>query len=335
MQDQAPHVAHADTAEASAAPARPRKLVVFGLGPIGAAALEAANADARFAVVACVDPRDDREAIARELGYDGPVLPDPSGLDGDGTVAVVCTGSTIAGVAPLLTQLVAAGFDVVSTCEELIAPELGDRRAVGAVDEAARDAERTVVGAGVNPGFAMDVLPAVLTMPVRDVEQVRVLRRVDVGRRRLRLQEKVGVGISLDEFAERRGRDAIGHVGLRASLVFLANALGWGGGESWETVDPVVDWDGKRSRGVRHVAQVAAPDGRVRVEALLEMYAGAPPVDRVEIDASPSVALELVGGLQGDQATIAATLNTAARVAHMRPGLRTPHDLLTPVWQPA
>jgi hypothetical protein len=334
MQDQAQPAANVNSADGGA-PTRPRELVVFGLGPIGAAALEAATADERFAVAGCVDPREDREAIARQLGYDGPVLAEPSDLDGDGKVAVVCTGSTIAGVAPLAIELVEAGFDVVSTCEELIAPELGSRSAVAEVDAAARAAERTVVGAGVNPGFVMDVLPAVMTMPVRDVEQVRVLRRVDVGRRRLRLQEKVGVGISLDEFAERRSRDAIGHVGLRASLVFLANALGWGGGESWETVDPVVDWGGETSRGVRHVAQVSAPDGTVRVEALLEMYAGAPAVDRIEVDARPSVALELVGGLQGDQATIAATLNTAARVAQMRPGLRTPHDLLTPVWQPA
>ncbi len=333
MQDQAQHVATAD--RAGAAPAPPRELVVLGLGPIGAAALEAAMADERFAVVGCVDPRDDREAIASELGYDGPVLADAAALDGDGQVAGVCTGSTIAGIAPLATELVAAGFDVVSTCEELIAPELGAPSAVAELDAAARAADRTVVGAGVNPGFGMAVLPAGMTMPVRDLAQVRVLRRVDVGRRRLRLQEKVGVGISLDEFAERRGRDAIGHVGLRASLVFLANALGWGGGDSSETVDPVVAWDGATSRGVRHVAQVAAPDGTVRVQAVLEMYAGAPAVDRIEVDASPSVALELVGGLQGDQATIAATLNTAARVRAMEPGLRTPHDLLTPVWRPA
>src|SRR6185369_13074271 len=56
-----------------------------------------------------------------------------SGADGS-AVAVHCTGSSLRGVMPQLVELVEAGLNVVSTCEELSFPDTGDEAAALELD---------------------------------------------------------------------------------------------------------------------------------------------------------------------------------------------------------
>jgi 2,4-diaminopentanoate dehydrogenase len=305
-------------------------VVVFGLGPVGSAVLQAAVGDPRFDVVACVDPREDRAVVASESGFGGPVLPSPDGLEPD-AVAILCTHSDLGSLVPVATAAMEKGCDVVSTCEQLIAPRLADPLAVAALDDSARTHGRTVISSGVNPGFVMDVLPAVLTLASRTVERIRVTRSVDVSHRRQRLQDKVGVGISVEDFKSRRARSQVGHVGLMASLVFLADALGWHG-RSNEQLEPVLGTDGM-SLGVRHTAEVKDERGRTRINGLLEMYAGADDRDRIEIEGTPSITADFPNGVSGDEATVSTTLNVAAAVDRLPAGLASLADLLPPTWR--
>jgi hypothetical protein len=323
----------ADPAEAYAA-SPPVSVVVLGLGPVGAAVLRAAVTDRRFNVVACIDPRPDRAKIAADQGFGGAVHASLDETDQEGgiRVAMVCTSSRLEDVGPLAARLTHVGYDVVSTCEELIAPELADVDAVRDLREAAGRAGHTVIGAGVNPGFVMDVLPLLATMVSRDIHRISIVRKVNVAARRSRLQEKVGVGISLDEFQARRSRGTIGHVGLEASLVFLARSLGWTG-ESQEDLEPVVASDGTSSLGVRHRGRVVDLEGITRVEGLLEMYVGAEDIDHIIIDGSPRIELQAPQGIAGDEATVSAVLNAAASVQRMPPGLHTPAGVIPPTWR--
>ena len=303
------------------------KLVMVGLGEVGEAVLAAALRDPRFLVAACIDPRPDTEARARAIGFTGPVFPDVSELGPGSGVAIVCTASTVRGLAPVACSLTERGYDVVSSCEELIAPGRAPEADTQSIHAAALKAQRSVVGAGVNPGFAMDVLPAVASLVVRELSQVRLLRRVDVSRRRPALQAKVGVGISLADFENGRREGRLGHVGLEGSVAFLASALGLHATIE-ETVEPVKQNGHDISLGVRHRVKATDAAGIVRIDATLEMYVGAEEVDRIVLDGQPPLTIESPNGISGDEATVSALLNVGAAIAAMPPGLHTLADFL-------
>lgn len=311
----------------------PRVLAVVGLGPVGEAVLRAALADSRFVVRACVEPQDEGRRRAETCGFQGALLSNVSELrDLASGTAIVCTSSRFSDIAPVAESLVRRGYDVVSTCEEFIFPGNANEEGVTHLTRVAVESERCVIGAGVNPGFVMDVLPAVMTMATRNIEQIRILRRVDVRKRRQRLLEKVGVGLEVPDFERLNVAHQIGHVGLSRSLLFVADILGWGG-EVHEEVTPMVMSDSHVVKGVRHVAEVRDALGVVRIEAVLEMFMDAVDVDRIEIDGTPPCVVEIPRGLSGDEATVSAVLNMAAATNGLPSGFLTMADVLPPVWR--
>ena len=82
------------------------------------------------------------------------------------------------------------GISVVSSCEELLFPHLREPKLAARLDGICRRAGARVIGTGVNPGFVMDVLPAICTQAVHTVDQIRVERVVDASTRRPPLQRK-------------------------------------------------------------------------------------------------------------------------------------------------
>jgi 4-hydroxy-tetrahydrodipicolinate reductase len=61
------------------------------------------------------------------------------------------------------------------------------------------------------------------------------------------------------------------------------------------------------------------------------MYLGAkPPHDSVVIDGEPPLRVVVQGGVAGDQATVAALVNTAYRLSKAAPGLLLMTDLTLP-----
>ena len=88
-----------------------------------------------------------------------------------------------------------------------------------AIHEMAKKAKVAVLGTGVNPGFAMDALPITLTGVCERVDSIRVDRIQDARVRRLPFQQKIGAGLTREQFqkkvddAQRAARRA-GRIGL-------------------------------------------------------------------------------------------------------------------------
>jgi 2,4-diaminopentanoate dehydrogenase len=197
-----------------------------------------------------------------------------------------------------------------------------------------------VVGTGVNPGFAMDYLPVVLSGATKRVDAVRVHRVQDAGQRREPLQAKVGAGITTDEFARRVAAGSMGHVGLTESAQAVAAALGWDPADTTETIDPVLaetptpsafgTIEPGRVAGIDQVAVVRA-GGVERVRLHLQMAVGiGPSQDDVWLTGEPDLHLVVPGGLHGDLATAAALVNTVGSIRHAEPGLRVMSELRPP-----
>src|SRR5262249_61228735 len=108
------------------------------------------------------------------------------------------------------------------------------------IDKAAAKKRVSVLSTGVNPGFAMDVLPLLLTAPCAEVTRVSVTRVVDAGTRRLPLQRKVGAGLNLNQFRRALTEGSVRPVGLVESVHMIASALGWKLDRVEETIEPAI-----------------------------------------------------------------------------------------------
>jgi 4-hydroxy-tetrahydrodipicolinate reductase len=187
-------------------------VVHMGLGPIGLATYGVLRQRAWASVVGAVDVKPelrgtDLGVLADGLAAGVRVCPTLAEVGAAGTADVVvhCAGSHLAeGAAEQVLEALAWGANVVSTCEELAYPWFHHRYEAQRIDEAARDAGRTVLATGVNPGFAMDALALYASGISESVTGVRVHRAQEAGTRREPLQRKVGAGITSEEFDARK-----------------------------------------------------------------------------------------------------------------------------------
>ena len=322
-----------------------------GLGAIGreVVRLLLRREDLRLVGVCDIDP----ELIGRQIGSvlgegsqaaqgaDVTIVDNIAAVPAEDDLVVThTTSSSLARCLPELLAAVEAGAHVVSSCEELSYPWVQAPDAAARLDGAARTAGVAVVGTGVNPGFAMDYLPIVLSGAAKRVDSVRVHRVQDAGRRREPLQAKVGAGITNEEFDRRVAAGAMGHVGLTESAQAVAAALGWDATGTTETIEPVVaetptasafgTIEPGRIAGIDQVAVVVA-DGVERVRLHLQMAVGiGPSQDDIWLTGEPDLHLTVPDGLHGDLATAAALVNTIGSVRHAEPGLRVMSELRPP-----
>jgi 4-hydroxy-tetrahydrodipicolinate reductase len=308
---------------------------------------------AEIEIVGAVDPHPSK--VGRDLGEvagAGRTLGIPVSFDAEpllkdvyADVVVHTTGSALTEVFPQLMTIVSSEKSAVSSCEELAFPWVRYPEISHRLDRRARETGVRVLGTGVNPGFVMDLLPLMIATVCQQVKSVRAERVVDVSRRRIQLQRKVGVGLSDAGFRQGAG-GGIGHVGLRESVFMIADTLGWRLGNVSETIEPVLAKERMKTEffsvdrgyvaGVRQSA-VGLMSGKEAIRLDLEMSLNArDPHDSIEIDAQPPVKLVIPGGVAGDVATASIMANCVMAVARSRQvGLLTMRDLpLLPYFRP-
>jgi len=232
------------------------------------------------------------------------------------------------------------GISVVSSCEELLFPQLCEPQLSAKLDQICKKSGARVIGTGVNPGFVMDLLPLCMTGVSRDVRAVHVQRVVNASTRRAPLQKKIGSGMAPEEFRRLFKAGKAGHAGLKESLALIAYCLGWKTGRIVETGDAVVaDHDihtqflevkQGQTCGLHQRAE-AKVNGKVCLTLDLRMYLDAPePHDAIQIEGEPPLNVVVNRGVAGDHATVAALVNTAPRLLKAKPGLLLMTDLAVP-----
>lgn len=314
-------------------------VAIYGIGPIGAEITRLILKKPWLKLVSAVDV--DPSKVGRDVGEVIGVR-EPLGVlvtpELQAKPLVVChsTGSRLLDVEPQLLQLLDAGCHVVSTCEELAFPL--DQQIRERLQKRARAANVTLLGTGVNPGFVMDKLPLTLTSVCQEVHAVEITRIVNASLRREPLQRKVGAGMSREEFGAAVAAGRIKHMGLRESLMMVANGLGVElDTVSDEAIEPVLaskpikteylSVDAGHVAGVHQTIAGTGKDG-VRVTLDLRMYLDAEsPGDRVEIKGVPDVSMFIAGGVHGDRATAAMAVNAIPRIVAARPGVLTMDDI--------
>lgn len=317
---------------------KPGRVILFGLGPIGVGIAQVAL-ERGYQIIGAVDA--DPQKAGRPLSdlVPGagatPIARTAEGLLRSGASVVLhSTQSRMAQVVPQLEPLLDAGLNVISTCEELAYPWRHHPAEAARLDRLAKAGGVRVVGLGVNPGFVMDALPVMLTLPCRAVHEISVTRIVDAGRRRVPLQKKVGVGMTVEAFTRGVADGTMGHVGLPQSAAMVAAAMGWTLDDITESIEPVVD----AQRAVRGLHQICRGlrSGAAAVTLDLTMATGVDrPRDVIHIDGTPTLEMVIDGGIHGDVATWSIAVNAIPAVLAAAPGLRVVTELPPGVLQAA
>ena len=324
------------------------RVVSFGLGPIGLAAARLALQKQSIELVGAIDI--DPEKIGKDLG-ELLELEKPTGIqvEGDAEQALKrltpdamlhCTSSFMAAVKDQLLLAARCGVDVVSSSEELLAPEFQNPAIAKEIDAAALAGDVSILGTGINPGYAMDFLAVIASAVTFDVRSVKCTRVVDASTRRLPLQKKVGAGLTKSEFDKQMATGKFGHIGMRESVALLARALGLKVSKIHQTVEPVIAPEDHKTpfmtvkegqvAGIRNHGYGYAGK-QVLLHLDLSMYVGAPdPRDEVILDSTPPLHLKFHGGIAGDEATAAILVNNLHGVVAARPGLRSVLDVAPP-----
>lgn len=252
-------------------------------------------------------------------------------------VAVLTTVSDMERITPQILEILAHNIPIVSTCEELSYPWENAAENASMIDEKAKSAGVAVVGTGVNPGFLMDSLPVFLTSICQRVDQVIVRRYQDASHRRTPFQKKIGAGLSLDEFEERKINLTLRHVGLSESIYHFANAMGWKLDHVSDEITPVIANETITSGAFEIQSGMAAGvlqiglgkignEEKVRLE--FRAAVGEPDsFDEIEIQGNPSFTSRIENGINGDVATCAIVVNAVKTILNANPGLRVMADM--------
>ncbi len=256
---------------------------------------------------------------------------------GNPHAAILTTVSDLKRLTPQIEEIVSFGLPVVSTCEELSYPWHGSHVFAERIDRAAKEHGVPVLGTGVNPGFLMDSFPVVLTAVSESVERITVSRIQNAESRRVPFQRKIGAGLNLEEFEKKKEAGVLRHVGLTESMAMIAARIGWKLDRTEDIITPVIAdhtittdnliIEKGDVSGVRQVGR-GWSGGKERITLIFQASIGEKePEDTVEISGNPSFISTIRGGINGDIATCAITLNAVSSLLNAAPGLRTMVDI--------
>ena len=324
----------------------------FGLGPVGTAVAKQVAARRGLMSVGAIDI--DPAKVGRDLGEVSgmskrvgvKISPDAGKAikAAKPDVVIVCTNSSIKQIMPQLEAILGAKRPIVSTSEELSYPGHTHVRYARKIDALAKKAKVAVLAGGVNPGFVMDALPIMLTAVCERVDRITIQRIQDARSRRLPFQQKIGAGLTTEQFQKQVNDGAVRHVGFTESIAMIGDAMGW-------TLDRITDDIQPKIAAATISSEFLAVDpgyvcgmiqdgtgyrkGEPVIRLHMEAYLGAPEsYDSIQIEGTPPLSLRMLGGIHGDVATASMVVNSIPKVLAASPGLHTMRDLPLPSFFP-
>lgn len=290
--------------------------------------------------------------LARRAGYEvlGPFGRDQrdEALRSGADAVVIATTSFLADVADDIRTAVAAGSNVVTTAEECAYPWAVDGRLADELDALARSRGVSILGCGLNPGFAFDALVLTATGPAWDVQSIRVERVVDLSGFGETVLKRIGVGHTPEAFAEGKRSGAItGHIGFPQSMRVVAGKLGRTIERIDREIEPIL---AEREHRATHLTvpaghtagfeqrYTAVVDGEPWFRALFTGHVdpeaiGKPPRDEIWIEGATPLHYAISPGLNAQTGSSAMIANSLRRLVEAPPGWLTVGDLppATPV----
>ena len=257
-------------------------------------------------------------------------------------VALHATTSSLGEAYYQISELLNHRINVLSTCEQLVYPYGNNKKIAKKLHMIAKKNKVSVLGVGVNLGFVMDSLVLKLTSLCSNIHRIRIERVVNIANRRKALQEKMCLGLGLDQY--KKFKKNVGHVGLHESARMICDTL-----KIYDTlkqkaitisttVRPIIATHKLQVRDVTvEMGQITGLEHKLVakkhnsnfLEMTLSMFVGAVDFDYVEIEGTPPISVR-TNGINGDQATVALLFNYIPIILEEEPGLHTVNCLRIP-----
>jgi 2,4-diaminopentanoate dehydrogenase len=326
----------------------PIKVLHVGLGPIGAAVVRQVAGRKGFRIVgaADIDPLKSGRDLGQVAELGKPLRVKVSAdvrkaiKAARPDVVVHCTTSSLKTVLPQIEEILKLKVPIVSTTEELAYPTKRNLRYAKIIHQLAKKSKVAVLGTGVNPGFVMDALPITLSGVCERLEAIRIDRVQDARIRRLPFQQKIGAGLTREQFQKKVDDGSVRHVGLAESVSMIADAFGWKLDRITDEIQPRMATETVASEFlavdagfVSGIVQdgVGYRNGLPVITLHMEAYLGAPEsYDSVRITGSPALTMKIAGGVHGDIATASIVVNSLPKILEVPPGLHTMRDMPIP-----
>ena len=318
------------------------KLIQIGLGPLGIKMIQfAQQRESAFQILGGIDiDPAAADRVGKMLNIPTWTSLESALKSAKPDVAILTTVSDLARITPQVEEIVRHKLPIVSTCEELSHPWQTSADLANKIDRAAKAADVAVLGTGINPGFLMDFLPTTLTGVCQRVDRIKVTRIQDATHRRVPFQQKIGAGLTMAEFEAKKKSGTLRHVGLTESIHMIAARMGWKLDRATDELSPILATRDVRSEaisvksgqpaGVQQIGR-GIVNGEEKITLLFRAAIGEPdPRDTVEILGDPNITSTIPGGVHGDIATCAITLNSAKQILRSMPGLVTMTDIPVP-----
>lgn len=260
-------------------------------------------------------------------------------------IVLINTASFVKEVFPQIKVSLEHGANVITIAEEMSYPWASSVELSNEIDRMAKEAGKTVLGTGINPGFVLDTLVIALTGICRDVKHIyakRVNNLAPFGPTVMRTQ---GVGTTVREFEEGLARgEIVGHVGFQQSARLIGRALGWEIDKVIEEREPIITRVERKTKyahvmpgnvaGCRHTARAFCHGKEVifleHPQQICPEAEGVETGDYITIEGDPPVNLSIKPEIPGGIGTIAIACNMIPSVVMARPGLLTMADLPVP-----
>ena len=287
-----------------------------------------------------IDPAKVGEDLGDVIGLDSKLGIEVKGnvadVGADADVVLHATKSYFDQFKGQVHELLDAGFDIVSTSEELSFPWHDNADAAAELDTAAKYAGKTVLGTGVNPGFLMDSLPLFITSIAQTVDHIDVTRVINASKRRGPFQAKIGSGLTAEQFNATMAEGRMGHVGISESTAMIFNTLGKNLVKFENNVVPVIaetpvktpffDVQAGQVRGLHQTSTAHTEDGEFLSLTFRAALDEEPDGDTITIQGRPELIVKLQG-TDGDLATAAIAVNAIKNTKNAAPGVVTMRDL--------
>jgi 4-hydroxy-tetrahydrodipicolinate reductase len=246
---------------------------------------------------------------------------------------------------PDLRCCIMAGVNVISIAEEMSDPAAQNPELAQELDALAKQHGVSVLGAGVNPGFVLDLLVVTLTGGCHSVERIDASRVNDLSPYGPTVMKTQGVGTTPEAFrAGVADGSIVGHVGFPESIHMISDALGLGVDRIEQSREPIISTVYRETphvkveagmvagcahigvgyRGDQEVIRLVHPQ---QIHPQLEKQSTG---DYIHIYGKPEVHMAIQPEIAGGVATMGVTVNMIPHVVAATPGLKRMIDLPTP-----
>jgi len=335
------------------------RVIQYGVGAMGSNMVKLLQGKQNAEIVGAIDQDEakrgqdlgDVAATGRRLGVSVDFPPEKVLSSVKADIVLHATTAFMDDAFPQLMAVLERKMNVITITQELFFP-LGENVArARELDAKAREMGVSVTAVGINPGFIMDIVPIVCSVPCWEITRVSARRIVDFSPYGPDEMRHIGIGLSTAEFTEGARDNTIGHIGLLETTAMVAHCLGFEIDELKQAKTPVITRKGRTSqfatiapgRVCGFKQDVAAL--RNREEMLNFKMVGLISPDKEEdgfdlgdytrIEGTPGVDISIKEEIsqKGGLGTAAVTVNTIPIIMVATPGFHTMNTLPLPhIW---